>query len=138
MARRVHLCPSRCNATHRGSRPPRPTWSQWATSQLCWQSQTCPRIEKQGGKKNNSENSNPFSQSPRCPLYICHLYIREIPSGSQVSQHGRSLTGSPEQLRRPDSQTMCSKVKPGEKIPLNHYWGSPAQKAGALKPTNWK
>lgn len=51
---------------------------------------------------------------------ICHYKIH---NSSRVSRHGHFCRGHPEQLRRSDSQTMCSKVKTGEKILLNKHRG---------------
>lgn len=57
---------------------------------------------------------------------ICH---HKIHNSSRVSRHGHFCRGHPEQCRRPDSETMCSKVKTGEKILLNKQEGSTAQRA---------
>ena len=82
-----------------------------------------PQNRETGKKKNNSENSNPFSQNPRGALYASAICHHEIHNSSPSLTTRTFLTGSPEQRRCPDSQTMCSKVKPGEKIPLNKHWG---------------
>lgn len=79
--------------------------------------------EKEKKKKRFWESKSPLTKPGEVPFMPLPSVITKFTTAPRVSRHSRFCRGHSELFRRPDSQTMCSKVKTGEKIPLNKHRG---------------